>query len=331
MRGLFTLSPRHWIRLALLLAVLLALPVRYGAADGTMVVIDPPGRAVAVGGTTTFNIRIENVTNLFGAEVHLKFDPPTLVQVVDADPATAGVQIQPGTFLAATFTAQNSVDPATGEINFAISQMAPDVPVSGSGVLATITVQGVAAGTATLNFTSVILSDSGGTAISTGTRGGSLTVGPTPTPGGPTATPTLTPTPGPPPTPSPTPTGGVILGYHTVKAGETLFCIGRAYGVDPYAIAARNGIINPNIIRVGQVLAIPNVPRTVVSGRVCPRQFGTGPTPTPPTCRWYHTVVAGENLYRISVRYGVSMWTIAQANHITNLNYIRVGQVLCIP
>jgi peptidoglycan endopeptidase LytF len=122
-----------------------------------------------------------------------------------------------------------------------------------------------------------------------------------------------------------------ILGYHTVRAGETLFCIGRAYGVDPYAIAAQNGIVNPGLIRIGQVLAIPNVPRALGPGPVCARQFGTGPTPVPSACRWYHVVVAGENLYRISLRYGVSMWTIAQVNHIANLNYIRVGQVFCIP
>jgi hypothetical protein len=39
----------------------------------------------------------------------------------------------------------------------------------------------------------------------------------------------------------------------------------------------------------------------------------------------------GENLYRISLRYGVSMWRIAQCNSIYDLNYIRVGDVLCIP
>jgi hypothetical protein len=39
----------------------------------------------------------------------------------------------------------------------------------------------------------------------------------------------------------------------------------------------------------------------------------------------------GENLFRISLRYRVSMWAIAEANGIHNLNYIRAGQVLCIP
>jgi LysM repeat protein len=44
-----------------------------------------------------------------------------------------------------------------------------------------------------------------------------------------------------------------------------------------------------------------------------------------------HVVRPGENLFRISLRYGVSMAAIAQRNGITNLNLIFVGQRLIIP
>jgi LysM repeat protein len=44
-----------------------------------------------------------------------------------------------------------------------------------------------------------------------------------------------------------------------------------------------------------------------------------------------HVVAPGDNLFRISLRYGVSMQAIAQANGITNLNLIFVGQRLTIP
>ena len=157
------------------------------------------------------------------------------------------------------------------------------------------------------------------------------TATPTPTP---TVAPTLTSEPtvttAPTATPVPTAVPGTILGYHTVKPGETLYCIARAYGVDPQAIAVQNGIVNPSLVHAGEVLAIPDVPRSLPSGPVCQRQFG-GATPVPSACRFYHTVVRGENLYRISLHYGVSMWAIAEANHIVDLHYIRVGQVLCIP
>ena len=49
------------------------------------------------------------------------------------------------------------------------------------------------------------------------------------------------------------------LGEHTVQAGETLYAIGRAYLVDPKAIAAENGIPTPYTIYRGQVLKIPPV------------------------------------------------------------------------
>jgi LysM repeat protein len=44
-----------------------------------------------------------------------------------------------------------------------------------------------------------------------------------------------------------------------------------------------------------------------------------------------HVVQAGEKLYRISIRYGVSVASIAAAKNITNTNLIFVGQQLTIP
>jgi LysM repeat protein len=121
-----------------------------------------------------------------------------------------------------------------------------------------------------------------------------------------------------------------VLGYHTVRPGETLYCIGRAYGVSPWAIASQNGIVSPNVIHPWQVLAVPNAPAALPAGPTCARQF-PAPGPAVCACAAYHTVVTGENLYRISLHYGVSMWRIAECNGIVNLNYIQVGQVLCIP
>lgn len=55
-------------------------------------------------------------------------------------------------------------------------------------------------------------------------------------------------------------------------------------------------------------------------------------TPTTPTGYYRsHTVQAGENLYRISVRYNVSMATLQALNGITNPSLIYAGQVLLIP
>ena len=52
------------------------------------------------------------------------------------------------------------------------------------------------------------------------------------------------------------------------------------------------------------------------------------PTPTGPRT---HVVQAGENLFRIALRYGMSVETLAQVNGITNPSLIYVGQQLKIP
>jgi len=44
---------------------------------------------------------------------------------------------------------------------------------------------------------------------------------------------------------------------HCVKQGETLYRIALLYGVSAQAIAAANGIVNPNLIYAGQCLTIP--------------------------------------------------------------------------
>jgi LysM repeat protein len=44
-----------------------------------------------------------------------------------------------------------------------------------------------------------------------------------------------------------------------------------------------------------------------------------------------HTVAPGETLFRIALRYGVSVQALANANGITNVNVIQAGQRLIIP
>lgn len=121
-----------------------------------------------------------------------------------------------------------------------------------------------------------------------------------------------------------------ILGYHVVQPSETLFCIGRAYGVDPWAIARQNGIVSPSRIYAGMWLAIPDAYRALPPGPSCVPQFGPPPSPRC-TCTTYYTIVPGDTLTRIGVRFGMSPWRIAECNSIYNLNYIRAGDPLCIP
>lgn len=57
----------------------------------------------------------------------------------------------------------------------------------------------------------------------------------------------------------------------------------------------------------------------------------SGPGYNPPGGARTHLVVAGDTLAKIAQRYGVSMYAIAAANNISNLNLIYRGQRLIIP
>lgn len=179
----------------------------------------------------------------------------------------------------------------------------------------------------------------------------------TPTPILPTATvpaPTATATPSPTATATPVPPINSILGYHTVRYGESLYCIGRAYKISPWAIAQTNRVWWPYTIYPNQVLAIPNVPWiNPPAGPVCQPQFGVilpptvtpsplptvtpGPSPTPaptvipPACRLTYVVRWGDTLSGIAFRFNSNVYLIARVNNIWNINLIYAGQRLCIP
>ena len=295
-------------------------------ADGVTVALVPSAASVPVGSTVTLDIQIQNITGLYGAEVRLSFDPARL-QVQDALAYQTGVQIQPGTFPnpADGFVAVNSADNAAGTIIYAMTLLAPAAPVSGTGVFARVVFQCVAGGSASVIFTSVSLLNNLTQPIPAATQNATITItgGPSPTTAPPTATPTRTPgptvTPGPTATRTPTVTPGpppVCVAYYTVQWGDTLYSIARRYGTTVQAIAAANGITNPSLIRVGQVLCIPG---------------GTVPPPPPPTDCWY-VVKAGDTLYRIALQYNTTIWYLASINGIpTNCFNIYVGQRLRVP
>ena len=82
MKERFLKRPHCFVSLAVLLAMLLFTPAGRGLAQGTMVVIDPSSSEVAVGATTTVDIRIDAISDLFGAEVHMEFDPAVVGDLV---------------------------------------------------------------------------------------------------------------------------------------------------------------------------------------------------------------------------------------------------------
>ncbi|MGI5862173.1 MAG: LysM peptidoglycan-binding domain-containing protein [Myxococcales bacterium] len=109
-------------------------------------------------------------------------------------------------------------------------------------------------------------------------------------------------------------------GSYTVQPGDTLSAIGARFGISYQALAAMNGIADPNRIFVGQVLQIPS------GGGYIPEAPAAPPSPG-----GKYIVQPGDTLSAIGARFGVSWSDIAAANGIANPNRIYPGQALTIP
>ena len=110
--------------------------------------------------------------------------------------------------------------------------------------------------------------------------------------------------------------GGAAAQVHVVGKGETLASIAKKYSASISAIAKANDVPNPDLIRVGQKLAIP-------SGG------GGGSAPSSATTA-YHVVARGETLASIAAKYGVTAEAIAKANGISNPGLIYEGTRLAL-
>jgi hypothetical protein len=152
-------------------------PARARTSSVAVARIAPAIALVEPGGLVTASILITDVAGLYGADVRLTFDP-TLVQVVDADPAVSGVQVSPGPLLASPFIALNRVENTTGTIGFAATMLNPSLPITGGGVLYLVQFRGVLTGETTLAISYAELSTRTGGTLARSLENGLIKVGP---------------------------------------------------------------------------------------------------------------------------------------------------------
>ena len=100
------------------------------AQPQTTVRIHPESPRVKLGQVTQIDLSIERVSGLYGAEIHLRFDPEVL-EVVDADPNQEGIQLEPGTLPRPDYVVQNQADNVQGTIHYAATQLQPNKPGDG--------------------------------------------------------------------------------------------------------------------------------------------------------------------------------------------------------
>lgn len=110
-----------------------------------------------------------------------------------------------------------------------------------------------------------------------------------------------------------TPAGSTGTDSYVVQSGDSLSAIALRFNTTVATLASLNSIVNPDLVYGGQTLLVP--------GGVA------AAAPEPIT----HVVQVGEMLSSIAAKYGVSMWAIAEANNLENINFIWVGQTLVIP
>ena len=145
---------------------------------------------------------------------------------------------------------------------------------------------------------------------------------------------------------------------YVIQAGDTLDALARRLGIPWQRIAEYNGISDPTLLQVGQVLEIPGraaetaadpaaatptpdpavestppatetpteAPTEAPSANPAPESAPAPAVPTPkPTT---HTVRAGESLASIAPRYGLIWQDLAAMNGLDSRALLQVGQVL---
>lgn len=119
-------------------------------------------------------------------------------------------------------------------------------------------------------------------------------------------------------------------GTYRVRAGDTLGGVAGRTGVAVDALATANGVADPNLIRIGQVLTIPKVgePAPVVAA---PLPALPSPVVVVGAGAGEHRVERGQTLGAIARRYSTSVAELVSINGLRNANLVRAGAVLKVP
>lgn len=277
--------------------------------------LDPATASLEVGELLTVRVWGDSLERVSTLSLELVFDPQ-VVQIEDADPVAVGIQAEPGDLLQEV--EENWAE--EGRLLYRASR-SPGEPATGSGVIFSFTIRGMAAGVAPLTLEQVAAQDASGAPVDVvALSDGLVTVGEAPPLGGipipATATaperpgspifpsperPGLPVPPSPEPSaPAPTaepssfPTGSGGI-YYVVGPGENLFRIGLRFGTTAQAIAAANNIPDPRQVQAGTMLLIP-VPA--------------------PGGGYGYCVRPGDTVYSIARRFGMSVEELTTLNNI---------------
>ncbi len=109
---------------------------------------------------------------------------------------------------------------------------------------------------------------------------------------------------------------------HKVKNGDTLWKLGRKYGVSPSKLAAWNNISQQSTLKIGQRLLV----RKASTGSVLLKTS----TRTELTRKIRYTVRQGDSLYKIAKHYKVSIENLRNWNQGKIGKYLKPGQKIVV-
>jgi LysM repeat protein len=107
-------------------------------------------------------------------------------------------------------------------------------------------------------------------------------------------------------------------GVYVVSKGDTLSSIAKRFGISLSELQKLNNIANADQIAVGQKLRVP----ASASGSSATSTSGQGKT---------YVVQQGDTLFKIALRFGITVAALQSANNVTDPNKVYPGQVLKIP
>ncbi|MBR4189644.1 MAG: LysM peptidoglycan-binding domain-containing protein [Kiritimatiellae bacterium] len=131
----------------------------------------------------------------------------------------------------------------------------------------------------------------------------------------------------PPAAPAPVPAAPAESSVYVVQKGDSLSKIAAKHGCKTAELQELNGIKDPNKIRIGQKLMLPDGSKPSTSAPAKANDAAKAPVAGPGE----YVVQKGDALSKIAAKHGCKTKELMELNGIKDANKIRIGQKLKLP
>lgn len=164
----------NWLIVAISCVSLMGFTSATGQGQA-IIQVSPASARLHMGETVQVDLRIAQVSGLYGAEIHLAFDPAVL-EVVDADPNQDGIQLIAGNMPSPDFVVLNRADNEAGTADYAVTQLPPNQPGEGDGTIVSITFRAKKTAISPVRLSRFLLANTQGQSIQATAQHGQISV-----------------------------------------------------------------------------------------------------------------------------------------------------------